>query len=147
MGYKVELNVYDLSGGMAKQHSRQLTGIQIEGIWHTGLVIHGKEYYYPGSSISQDQPACTPFGKPHKTIMLGETEVHEEMLLEILKESLCEQFSEKNFNLMNNNGNTFTNEFAEMLLGEGIPETIISANQSFLLTPKGRMMTQMVQRM
>jgi predicted transcriptional regulator len=48
---------------------------------------------------------------------------------------------------MNNNGNTFTNEFAEMLLGEGIPETIISANQSFLLTPKGRMMTQMVQRM
>lgn len=33
MSSSVELYVYDLSGGMAKQLSRQLTGRQIEGIW------------------------------------------------------------------------------------------------------------------
>lgn len=30
---KVELYVYDLSNGLAKRLSRQLTGKQIDGIW------------------------------------------------------------------------------------------------------------------
>ncbi len=30
---KVQLYVYDLSNGLAKQLSRQLTGRQIDGIW------------------------------------------------------------------------------------------------------------------
>ena len=34
MGHPVKLYVYDLSGGMARAMSRQLTGIQIDGIWY-----------------------------------------------------------------------------------------------------------------
>jgi desumoylating isopeptidase 1 len=59
--FKVQLNVYDLSGGMAAQWSRQLCGRQIDGIWHTGIVIYGKEFYY-GGGISYDLPGSTPFG-------------------------------------------------------------------------------------
>jgi hypothetical protein len=33
MTSSVELYVYDLSGGMARQLSRQVTGRQIDGIW------------------------------------------------------------------------------------------------------------------
>ena len=60
--FTVNLHVYDLSGGMARQHSRQMIGQQVEGIWHTGLVAYGKEFYY-GGGISYDLPGKTPFGK------------------------------------------------------------------------------------
>jgi hypothetical protein len=62
MAYRVELHVYDLSAGMAAQHSRSITNKQISGVWHTGVVVYGKEFYY-GSGICVDLPACTPFGK------------------------------------------------------------------------------------
>jgi hypothetical protein len=41
----VQLYLYDLSQGMVKNFSRAMIGKQIDGIWHTGVVIH-----FPGSS-------------------------------------------------------------------------------------------------
>lgn len=53
--------MYDLSQGMAAQFSKALVGKQIDGIWHTGIVVYGKEYYF-GGGISYDPPSRTPFG-------------------------------------------------------------------------------------
>lgn len=53
--------MYDLSQGMAKQMSKQLTGTQIDGIWHTGIVVYDQEFYF-GGGISYDPPGQTPFG-------------------------------------------------------------------------------------
>jgi hypothetical protein len=47
---------------MAAQFSRQLIGKHIEGVWHTGIVVFSKEYYF-GGGISYDDPGRTPFGK------------------------------------------------------------------------------------
>lgn len=73
MSSKVQLYVYDLSNGMARQLSRQLTGRQIDGIWlafhislrglyssvlkrrHTSVVVFGKEIFY-GQGISTTGP-------------------------------------------------------------------------------------------
>jgi len=41
-----------------------MIGKQIDGIWHTGIVVYNKEFYF-GGGISYDLPACTPFGKPN----------------------------------------------------------------------------------
>lgn len=41
--------------GMARQMSPMLLGKSIEGIYHTGLVIYGIEYYY-GGGICEGQP-------------------------------------------------------------------------------------------
>ena len=60
--YPVKLNVYDLSQGMAKAMSMGLIGVQIDGIWHTGIVVYGKEFYF-GGGICYDPPGQTPFGK------------------------------------------------------------------------------------
>jgi len=64
----VQLYVYDLTNGMARQLSRQMTGRQIDGIWyavaindfrgcwatyvcipglrHTSVIVFGKEVFY-----------------------------------------------------------------------------------------------------
>ena len=63
--FPVQLHVYDLSNGMAAQFSRGLIGKYIEGIWHTGIVVFNKEYYF-GGGISYDAPGFTPFGKIYK---------------------------------------------------------------------------------
>lgn len=53
--YTVSLYLYDISNGMAKSFSPMLIGKVIEGVWHTGLVVYGKEYFY-GGGICQAAP-------------------------------------------------------------------------------------------
>ena len=50
--YVVKLYVYDISNGMARTMSPMFLGKLIEGIWHTGLVVYGKEYFYGGGICS-----------------------------------------------------------------------------------------------
>jgi len=57
---KVELYVYDLSQGMAKNLSMGFLGQQFDGIWHTGIVVFGNEYFY-GGGVNKMAPATTPF--------------------------------------------------------------------------------------
>jgi len=47
-GVPVKLYVYDLSMGMARQFSQAFVGRQFEGIWHTGIVVYGNEYFFGG---------------------------------------------------------------------------------------------------
>lgn len=78
MKQKVVLNIYDLTNGMAKMFGKQFVGIDIEGVWHTGVVVFGKEYYF-GGGICDDQPGMTPYGKPVKTKEIGFTEIPAEV--------------------------------------------------------------------
>jgi hypothetical protein len=98
-----------------------MIGKQIDGIWHTGIVVYGKEFYF-GGGISYDLPACTPFGKqrhltnfvagqPTKRIELGETEVPEDIFMELLRD-VAPRFTESTYNVLTNNCNNFTDECA-----------------------------------
>lgn len=100
MAFRVELHVYDLTAGMAAQHSRSITGKQISGVWHTGVVVYGKEFYY-GCGIGVDLAGCTPFGKltkndtagiPTKRYELGISEMPEEIFMELLHD-IAERFT------------------------------------------------------
>ena len=63
MSYPVVLHIYDLSCGNAAKESKKLIGQKLKGVWSTGVVIHGKEFYY-ADGICFDLPGCTPQGKP-----------------------------------------------------------------------------------
>ena len=66
----VTLYVYDITSGMAKSMSMMMIGQQIDAIYHTSLVVFGKEYYF-GAGICADPPKSTPFGKPIQEVPLG----------------------------------------------------------------------------
>jgi hypothetical protein len=44
---------------------------QIEGVWHTSIVVHGCEWFFGYGVQHTDEPGSTPFGEPLKKLDLG----------------------------------------------------------------------------
>ncbi|KAI9058199.1 DUF862-domain-containing protein [Trametes sanguinea] len=132
---KVQLYVYDLSNGLAKTLSRQLTGRQIDGIWHTSVVVFGKEIFY-GQGICITQPGMSHHGKPLHIIDMGETSIDEETFNEYLAE-MREHYTADKYHLLDFNCNSFTNDCVGFLTGGSIPSWIKDLPSDFLSTPFG----------
>ena len=58
MSHPVQLYIYDLSNGMARMLSRQLTGTHFDAIYHTSVVVHGVEWFF-GAGIQSASPGKT----------------------------------------------------------------------------------------
>lgn len=52
----VQLYVYDMTNGVAAVMSQMLLGQQIEGIWHTAVVVYGREFFFGGAGIQSCMP-------------------------------------------------------------------------------------------
>ncbi|CAD8110198.1 unnamed protein product [Paramecium sonneborni] len=140
--HKVILNMYDLSQGMAKQFSPMFLGKQIEAIWHTGIVVYGKEYYF-GGGICAQPPKSTIYGYPIEERELGETDKPQHEFESFLRDISFNYTMEK-YDLFTNNCNNFTNECALYLVGKGIPENIIGLPKEFLNTQLGQMLKPII---
>ena len=57
----VQLAVYDLSHGMAKQYLSGLLGISVEAIYHTGVRVYGYEYFYSDGIQKMHPEEVIPF--------------------------------------------------------------------------------------
>eukprot|EP00762_Andalucia_godoyi_P005779 ANDGO_06904.mRNA.1 DeSI-like protein At4g17486 len=145
MPHKVTLHVYDLSRGMARQLSPMLLGKYIDGIWHTGIVVYGTEYFY-GQGIQQGYPANTPFGAPHEVIELGETTKEQGEFLAYLQQ-LSSRFNMYTYHLLENNCNDFTRESSMFLVGRPIPAHITGLPSEVMATPFGAMIRPLIDQM
>eukprot|EP01126_Amoeba_proteus_P032960 TRINITY_DN3219_c0_g1_i19.p1 TRINITY_DN3219_c0_g1~~TRINITY_DN3219_c0_g1_i19.p1 ORF type:complete len:301 (-),score=50.60 TRINITY_DN3219_c0_g1_i19:532-1434(-) len=121
--------------GMARQLGQSFLGIPLEGIWHTGVVVFGKEFFY-GPDISSSVPGRTPYGVPTKILTLGETALPEDIFTEFLGQ-ISSQFIMNNYDVLEHNCNNFSDTVARFLLGRGIPEEIISLPKRVMETPLG----------
>ncbi|OSX56549.1 hypothetical protein POSPLADRAFT_1175262 [Postia placenta MAD-698-R-SB12] len=135
MSAKVALYVYDLSNGLAKQLSRQLTGRQIDGVWHTSVVVFGREIFY-GQGICETLPAQSHHGKPLQMVEMGETAIDEDTFDEYLNE-MRQQYTADKYHLLDFNCNSFTNDVIGFLTGGSIPSWIKDLPSDFLSTPFG----------
>ncbi|XP_016065760.1 PREDICTED: desumoylating isopeptidase 1 isoform X2 [Miniopterus natalensis] len=108
--YPVKLYVYDLSKGLARRLSPIMLGKQLEGIWHTSIVVHKDEFFFGSGGISSCPPLCS-FLTTHR----GEA-----------------------YNLFEHNCNTFSNEVAQFLTGRKIPSYITDLPSEVLSTPFGQ---------
>ena len=142
---KVQLPLYDLSQGMARAMSAQLLGKQIEGVWHTGIVAFGEEWYF-GGGIQRGAPGFTHFGRPLQVLDLGETHLPREVFEEFLVD-IAPRFTMQTYNLLRHNCNNFSDEVAQFLVGEGIPSHILSLPDEVLSTPFGQQLMPMLSMM
>ncbi|KAI5854596.1 PPPDE putative peptidase domain-containing protein [Tricharina praecox] len=136
--HKVELYVYDLSQGLARQMSMQFLGIQIDAVYHTSIVVFGREYYY-GAGIQSSLPERTHHGAPMEIIPLGTTSLPQEVVLEYL-DSMKQEYTPESYDLFLHNCNNFTADLTMFLCGVEIPEKIKNLPQEVLNTPFGQMM-------
>ncbi|KAJ1303148.1 hypothetical protein OPQ81_011349 [Rhizoctonia solani] len=142
---KVQLYVYDLSGGLAKALSMQMTGKQIDGIWHTSVVVFGKEIFY-GQGISTTAPGRSHHGQPLQIIDFGETAIDEETFNDYLNE-ISEHYTADKYHLLDFNCNSFTNDVIGFLTGQHIPSWIRDLPANFLSTPFGASLRPMIDNM
>ena len=142
---KVQLHLYDLSQGMARAMSAQLLGKQIEGVWHTGIIAFGEEWYF-GGGIQRGAPGFTHFGRPLQVLDLGETHLPREVFEEFLVD-IAPRFTMQTYNLLRHNCNNFSDEVAQFLVGEGIPSHILSLPDEVLSTPFGQQLMPMLSMM
>jgi hypothetical protein len=84
MAEKVTLLVYDITRGMAKGMSMMMIGQQVDAIYHTSIVVYGREYFF-GGGICNMAPKTTPYGKPIQEILIGETEIPQDVFEDYLK--------------------------------------------------------------
>ncbi|SMR58947.1 unnamed protein product [Zymoseptoria tritici ST99CH_1E4] len=134
----VQLYVYDLTKGLARQMSQQFLGIQIDAVYHTAVVIDGIEYFY-GAGVQTCYAGSTHHGRPMEIIPMGKTELPIETILDYL-ESLKEVYTAESYDLFAHNCNNFSNDFALFLVGKGIPSHIVNLPKRVLDTPFGQML-------
>ncbi|XP_030320231.1 desumoylating isopeptidase 1 isoform X1 [Calypte anna] len=159
--HPVKLYVYDLSKGMARRLSPLMLGLimteswfypggrtheelwllqrkQLDGIWHTSIIVHKDEFFYGSGGISSCAPGGTLLGPPDTVVDLGNTEVTEEIFLEYLSSLGESMFRGESYNLFEHNCNTFSNEVAQFLTGRKIPSYITDLPSEVLATPFGQ---------
>ena len=133
----ITITKYDLTRGMAKSMCSTFVGNNsIEGIWHTGIMIDGIEYFY-GNGIQHLEHG--EFIKlqgnlfPCETFDYGETKkTKQEIEGFILKNG--EKYSIEKYNLIENNCNHFTNDFSKFLVDKEIPKEIVNQAKNIINT-------------
>ncbi|KAF4034407.1 PUL domain-containing protein [Phytophthora infestans] len=145
----VTLHVYDLSNGMARQLSPALLGKTIDGVWHTGVLVFGKEYFFGGGGIQAMQPELVVqrYGMhPVRTITLGETSLTQQQLEQYLRENSA-RFTDATYDLLRHNCNNFSDDVSKFLVGSGIPQYILDLPNEALNSPFGAMLRPMLENM
>ncbi|KAF7728285.1 hypothetical protein EC973_006459 [Apophysomyces ossiformis] len=144
-GESVQLYVYDLSQGMAKQMSLGLTGKQIDGIWHTSVVVYGQEFYY-GQGIMTAVPGSTQHGHPLEKIDMGLTFLPQEIVIDYVN-SQRDIYTVEKYHLLDFNCNTFSNDLCQFLTGRSVPAHITDLPKEFIATPFGQSLLPMIEGM
>ncbi|XP_028648468.1 desumoylating isopeptidase 1 [Erpetoichthys calabaricus] len=136
--HSVKLYIYDLSRGMARQLSPIMLGKQLDGIWHTSIVVYGDEFFFGGDGISSCPPGGTMLGPPNSVVDLGITEVTGEIFMDYLMSLGESAYRGECYRLFEHNCNTFSNEVAQFLTGKKIPSYITDLPSEVLSTPFGQ---------
>eukprot|EP00929_Paragymnodinium_shiwhaense_P073549 TRINITY_DN37516_c1_g2_i1.p1 TRINITY_DN37516_c1_g2~~TRINITY_DN37516_c1_g2_i1.p1 ORF type:complete len:592 (+),score=101.74 TRINITY_DN37516_c1_g2_i1:94-1869(+) len=140
----VEVLLYDISSGVSKYLSAPLLGFHFEAIYHSGLLVFGKEYWYGGrvfrsypakearsvgtllerSDIFHLQPS--EYAPGLRSMHLGYTLSNAVELHHYINTVLCKTFSPDKYDAFGCNCNSFADACIRFLTGGQIPEEIMT---------------------
>eukprot|EP00096_Caligus_rogercresseyi_P007093 TRINITY_DN2448_c0_g1_i1.p1 TRINITY_DN2448_c0_g1~~TRINITY_DN2448_c0_g1_i1.p1 ORF type:complete len:434 (+),score=123.00 TRINITY_DN2448_c0_g1_i1:175-1476(+) len=142
----VELYIYDLSGGLAKNLGSSF-GLDIDGIWHTSIVVYGVEWFFGAGGIENvEPPATTELGPPLKVIPLGRTEFSKTEFMSLLSQLSHGKFKTGSYELLRHNCNNFSQELAELLCGASIPRYILDLPNHVLGSPVAQLLAPFIEK-
>merc|ERR1719329_1407130 len=141
--HEVTLHLYDLFDGAAERISPWVLGHKVEGIWHTGVVAFGYEYYFTRDTV-YDTPGATSFGTPHKVLKLVYTLWHQDELHNYIVEELKPTFHRGTYDVVNNNCNHFSDRVCMYLCGKHLPEEVMNQPQYLMSSGAVRLIRPML---
>ncbi|KAI3389493.1 hypothetical protein SNEBB_004230 [Seison nebaliae] len=142
--YKVELYIYDLSRGMSRIASQAFLGRYIEGFWHTGVVVYGREYFFGSNGINYVPPCGTILGTPDRKMDLGTTTKTKKEFEAKIVEWSKDVFKGERYHILEHNCNSFSNTVAQYLCSVTIPTYITDMPSEFLQTPMGKLLEPLI---
>uniref|UniRef100_T1IR73 PPPDE domain-containing protein n=1 Tax=Strigamia maritima TaxID=126957 RepID=T1IR73_STRMM len=142
---QVRLYIYDLSKGLAKALSNIVLGKQINGLWHTAIVVYGREYFYGSGGIESTTPGTTVLGSPNEILDLGTTQIPYSLFLEYIFGLGETIYVPDKYHLCTHNCNNFTQDLSKFLTGTSIPEYITNLPQTILDSPIGDSIASILQ--
>jgi len=148
MSYPVTLYIYDLTKGMAQSFAPMLgLNFNVEGIWHTAIVVHGYEWFFGASGIEHCLPGSTMLGEPLKKEPLGHTQIDLATFSDYINGLSQDQFVGSKYDLFKHNCNNFSNVVSNFLVRKSIPQYILDLPEQFLRTPIASMLRPLIEQM
>lgn len=131
----VQYYQYDMSGGRAQLLPSALVGEHLDGIWHTSIVVFGREYWYSGS-IRSCAPGQGPFGSPTRVVTFPEQTLRTPFdLMSFLRHDLAQNFKVGNYDIFSRNCNHFSDAVCKFLLNRQLPEEVLRQPEQLLSSP------------
>jgi len=122
---RVQIYLYDILSGKTKWLAPLLLCRQIEGLWHSGIVTHGKEYWF-GGSIFESEPGTTPFGVPTKIVDLSlETMRTRNDLWNFIRRELASEYTRTNYDVLTHNCNHFSDALSLFLVNKHLDDEVL----------------------
>ncbi|XP_045772110.1 uncharacterized protein LOC123872035 isoform X2 [Maniola jurtina] len=134
-GVPVDLYIYDLTNGLASLLSPSILGRQVEGVWHTSVVVFEREYFYGGAGVTSCAPGSTQLGAPHRVERLGVTFVPFPVFNEYIQGLATTTYTGEAYRLLEHNCNHFSDEVAQFVCGARIPKHILAQPERDLPPP------------
>lgn len=146
MSYPVQLYIYDLSQGMARSLGPALGLHDLEGVWHTAIVVHNTEIFFGGSGIEHCLPGTTMLGQPLQTQNLGSTNIDMENLTAYLRTLGQSEFHGGRYDLFKHNCNNFSSYLTKFLGVENIPQHILDLPDKVMSSPMAAMLRPILEQ-
>jgi len=146
MTYPVHLYIYDLSQGMARSLGPALGLHDLEGVWHTAIVVHNKEIFFGSSGIEHCPPGATMLGQPLETKLLGKTNVNMENLTAYITNLGLSEFHGSRYDLFKHNCNNFSSYLTKFLGVDDIPQHILDLPNKVMSSPIAAMLRPILEQ-